>query len=324
MKAVIISKNGGPEVLQLKDIELKDPKSGEVLIKNQAIGLNYIDTYHRSGLYPVELPSHIGIEGAGIIEKIGPDIKEFKIGDKVAYASMPIGSYSTHRIFPIKKLVKVPNEIELENVVTLMTKGLTVFYLLHKTYPVKSGETILFHAAAGGVGQIFCQWAKSLGCSVIGTVGSDEKIEIAKKFGCSHVINYSKDDFQKKVMEITNEEGLPVVYDGVGKITMEKSLGCLKMRGTFVSFGNASGKLDLLDVGKLIAPKGLFLTRPSIAHYTATRKELDEAASKLFDMVKTQKVKIDIYKKYYLNDVVTAHKDLEGRKIIGPAIIVPN
>jgi len=195
---------------------------------------------------------------------------------------------------------------------------------LHKTYAVKSGQTILFHAAAGGVGQIFCQWAKSLGCNVIGTVGSDKKIEIAKKFGCAHVINYSKDDFQKKVMEITNEEGLPVVYDGVGKITMEKSLGCLKMRGTFVSFGNASGKLDLLDVGKLIAPKGLFLTRPSIAHYTATRKELDEAASKLFDMVKTQKVKIDIFKKYYLNDVVTAHKDLEGRKIIGPAIIVPN
>ena len=211
MKAVIISKNGGPEVLQLKDIELKDPKSGEVLIKNQAIGLNYIDTYHRSGLYPVELPSHIGIEGAGIIEKIGPDIKEFKIGDKVAYASMPIGSYSTHRIFPIKKLVKVPNEIELENVVTLMTKGLTVFYLLHKTYPVKSGETILFHAAAGGVGQIFCQWAKSLGCTVIGTVGSDEKVKIAKANGCDYVINYSKENFAKKVIEISNGIGVPVV-----------------------------------------------------------------------------------------------------------------
>ena len=189
MKAVTISKNGGPEVLEIKDIKLKDPKSGEVLIKNEAIGLNYIDTYHRSGLYPVELPSGIGIEGAGIIEKIGPDVKNFNIGDKVAYASMPIGSYATHRIFPTKKLVKVPNEIELENVVTLMTKGFTVFYLLHKTYPVKPGETILFHAAAGGVGQIFCQWAKSLGCTVIGTVGSDEKIEIAKANGCAHVIN---------------------------------------------------------------------------------------------------------------------------------------
>jgi len=202
MRAVIISKNGGPEVLEIKDIKLEDPKSGEVLIKNEAIGLNYIDTYHRSGLYPVELPSGIGIEGAGIIEKIGPDVKDFDIGDKVAYASMPIGSYATHRIFPTKKLVKVPSEIELENVVTLMTKGFTVFYLLHKTYPVKSGETILFHAAAGGVGQIFCQWAKSLGCTVIGTVGSDEKIEIAKANGCDHVINYSKENFAEKLKRL--------------------------------------------------------------------------------------------------------------------------
>ena len=323
MKAVTISKNGGPEVLELKDIKLGDPKSGEVLIKNEAIGLNYIDTYHRSGLYPVELPSNIGIEGAGIIEKIGPDVKDFNVGDKVAYASMPIGSYATHRIFPTKKLVKVPNEIELENVVTLMTKGFTVFYLLHKTYPVKSGETILFHAAAGGVGQIFCQWAKSLGCKVIGTVGSDEKIQKAKEYGCSFVINYNKDDFQKQVMKITDDKGLPVVYDGVGKVTMEKSLLSLKMRGTFVSFGNASGKLDPLDVGKLIAPKGLFLTRPSIAHYTSTRAELEEAADKLFDMIKMKKVVIKLFKKYNLNEVVQAHKDLEGRKIIGPAIIIP-
>tara|TARA_B100000401_G_scaffold425589_1_gene355424 strand:+ start:36 stop:716 length:681 start_codon:yes stop_codon:yes gene_type:complete len=212
MKAVSISKNGGPEVLELKDIKLEEPKSDEVLIKNKAIGLNYIDTYHRSGLYPVELPSNIGIEGAGIIEKIGPNEKNFKVGDKVAYASMPIGSYATHRIFPTKKLIKVPDEIELENVVTLMTKGFTVFYLLHKTYPVKSGETLLFHAAAGGVGQIFCQWAKSLGCTVIGTVGSDEKIKIAKANGCAYVINYSKENFAEKVKEITKGEGVPVVY----------------------------------------------------------------------------------------------------------------
>ena len=324
MQAIEIKKTGGPEVLELKDIKLDEPKDGEVLIKHTAIGLNYIDTYHRSGLYPLQLPSGIGLEAAGIIEKIGKNVGDFKEGDKVAYAAAPIGSYSSHRIYPVKSLVKVPDGIDLEIVATLMTKGLTTFYLLHKTYPVKSGQKILFHAAAGGVGQIFCQWAKSLGCDVIGTVGSDEKIEIAKKFGCTHVINYSKDDFQKKVMEITNEEGLPVVYDGVGKVTMEKSLECLKMRGTFVSFGNASGKLDPLDVGKLIAPKGLFLTRPSIAHYTATRKELDEAADKLFEMVKTQKVKIDIFKKYGLKDAVNAHKDLEGRKIIGPAIIVPN
>ncbi len=324
MQAIEIKKTGGPEVLEIKNIKLEDPKDGEVQIKHSAIGLNYIDTYHRSGLYPLPLPSGIGLEAAGIIEKTGKNVGDFKVGDKVAYAAAPIGSYSSHRNYPVKSLVKVPDRIDLEVVATLMTKGLTTFYLLHKTYVVKSGQTILFHAAAGGVGQIFCQWAKSLGCSVIGTVGSDEKIDIAKKFGCDHVINYSKDDFQKKVMEITNEEGLPVVYDGVGKVTMEKSLGCLKMRGTFVSFGNASGKLDPLDVGKLIAPKGLFLTRPSIAHYTATREELDEAANKLFEMVQQEKVKIDIFKKYSLNDVVNAHRDLEARKIIGPAIIVPN
>ena len=323
MKAVTISKNGGPEVLELKDIKLDNPKSGEVLIKNEAIGLNFIDTYHRSGLYPIELPSGIGIEGAGIIEKVGPDVNDFSVGDKAAYASMPIGSYATHRIFPTKKLVKVPNEIELENVVTLMTKGFTVFYLLHKTYPVKSGETILFHAAAGGVGQIFCQWAKSLGCKVIGTVGSDEKIKLAKKYGCVEVINYNKENFKDRVLQLTNNEGLPVVYDGVGKNTLENSLGCLKMRGTMVSFGNASGKLDPVDVGKLIAPKGLYLTRPSIAHYTSTRKELDEASNKLFEMVKSGAVKVEIFKKYSLKDASLAHQDLEGRKILGPAIISP-
>ena len=323
MKAAKIKKTGGPEVLELKDIKISDPKSGEVLIKQVAIGLNYIDTYHRSGLYPVPLPSGIGLEGAGIIQKVGTDCDGFKEGDKVAYAAAPIGSYATHRIYPIKSLVKVPEGIDLEIVAAIMTKGLTTFYLLHKTYEAKSNQIVLFHAAAGGVGQIFCQWAKSLGCTVIGTVGSDEKKEIAKEYGCSHVINYNKDDFQKEVMKITNNVGLPVVYDGVGKVTMEKSLMCLKMRGTFVSFGNASGKLDPVDVGKLIAPKGLYLTRPSIAHYTSTRKELDEAANKLFEMVKSKKVKIKLFKKYALNEVVQAHKDLEGRKIIGPAIISP-
>jgi len=323
MRAAEIKKTGGPEVLELKDINLSDPKSGEVLIRQVAIGLNYIDTYHRSGLYPVPLPSGIGLEGAGIIEKVGPDTNGFLEGDKVAYAAAPIGSYASHRIYPTKSLVKVPDGIDLEIVAAIMTKGLTTFYLLHKTFKAKSGQTVLFHAAAGGVGQIFCQWAKSLGCTVIGTVGSDEKIEIAKAYGCSHVINYNKYDFQKEVMKITSDEGLPVVYDGVGKVTMEKSLMSLKMKGTFVSFGNASGKLDPIDVGKLIAPKGLFLTRPSIAHYTATRDELDEAASKLFEMVKSQKVAVKIFKKYSLNDVVKAHKDLEGRKIIGPAIITP-
>jgi NADPH2:quinone reductase len=323
MKAVIINKTGGPEVLEFKDIQLEDPKFGEVLIKNEAIGLNYIDTYHRSGLYPVELPSNIGMEGAGVIEKVGPDVNDFKVGDKVAYASMPIGSYSTHRIFPTKKLVKVPEGIELENVVTLMTKGITTFYLLHKTYPVKSGETILYHAAAGGVGQILCQWAKSLGCKVIGTVGSDEKIEIAKANGCDHVINYSKENFSEKVKEITNGDGVPVVYDGVGKKTFDGSIECLKIRGTMVSFGNASGPLDPCNVTKSLAPKGLYLTRPSIAHYTTTREELDEAAGKVFEMFITKKFSLKIFKKYSLTEIIKAHEDLESRKILGPAVILP-
>ena len=323
MKAVIISKNGGPEVLEIKDIKLEDPKSGEVLIHNKAIGLNYIDTYHRSGLYPVNLPSNIGIEGAGIIEKVGSDVVDFKIGDRVAYASMPLGSYATHRIFPTKKLVKVPDEIDLENVVTLMTKGFTVFYLLHKTYKVKSGEIILFHAAAGGVGQIFCQWAKSLGCKVIGTVGSDEKINTAKENGCEYVINYSKENFAEKVKEITKGIGVPVVYDGVGKKTFDQSIECLSVRGMMVSFGNASGPLDPCNVTKSLAPKGLYLTRPSIAHYTSSKEELNEAESKVFDMFIKKKFTLKIFKKYQFNKIINAHKDLENRKILGPAIIIP-
>ena len=323
MHSVLFSKTGGPEVLEYKEIKLEDPKSEEVLIKHTAIGLNFIDTYHRSGLYPVPLPSGIGLEGAGVIQKIGKNVEDFKEGDKVAYAAAPLGSYSSHRIYPVKSLVKVPDGVDLDVVACLMTKGLTTFYLLHKTYEVKNGQTILFHAAAGGVGQIFCQWAKSLGCKVIGTVGSDEKIELARKYGCEEVINYSRENFKERVMEITNTVGLPVVYDGVGKVTLENSLACLKMRGMMVSFGNASGKLNPVDVGKLIAPKGLYLTRPSIAHYTSTRNELDEASAKLFEMVKSNKVKVEIYKKYLLKDSIQAHKDLEGRKILGPAIIKP-
>ncbi len=323
MKAVTITKNGGPEVLELKDVKLPNPKSDEVLIKNKAIGLNYIDTYHRSGLYPVQLPSNIGIEGAGIIEKTGSEVKNFRIGDRVAYASMPIGSYATHRIFPTTKLVKLPDQVDYKSAVTLMTKGFTVFYLLHKTYQVKSGEIILFHAAAGGVGQIFCQWAKSLGCKVIGTVGTEEKIKIAKENGCEHVINYSKENFSEKVKEITNGLGVPVVYDGVGKKTFNQSIDCLKIRGMMVSFGNASGPLDLCDVTKSLAPKGLYLTRPSIAHYTSTRDELDEAANKVFEMFIEKKIQLKIFKEYPLNEIVKAHQELENRKILGPAIIIP-
>ena len=323
MKAIQISKNGDPKVLELKDITLDKPGPDEVTIEHKAIGLNYIDTYHRSGLYPLKLPSGIGAEGAGIIKEVGSNIKEFKVGDKVSYAGMPLGAYSTHRNYPTKNIVKVPDSIDLEVAATLMTKGLTTFYLLHKTYPVKSGQTILFHAAAGGVGQIFGQWAKSLGCTVIGTVGSDEKIDKAKSYGYDHIINYNKEKFSKKVLEITDGKGVPVVYDGVGKSTLEGSLECLSIRGMMVSFGNASGPLADINVPKTLQPKGLYFIRPSMQHYLGTREEIDEAAKILFEKIKSGKIKIEIFKKYKLEDAVQAHKDLESRKILGPAVIIP-
>jgi len=324
MKTIQISKNGGPEVLELKDIKLNKPEKDEVTIEHKAIGLNYIDTYHRSGLYPLKLPSGIGAEGAGIIKEVGSNVKEFRVGDKVSYAGMPLGAYSTHRNYPTKNIVKVPDSIDLEIAATLMTKGLTTFYLLHKTYPVKSGQTLLFHAAAGGVGQIFGQWAKSLGCKVIGTVGSDEKITKAKSYGYDEVINYNKEDFSKKVMEITGDKGVPVVYDGVGKSTFEGSLNCLEIRGMMVSFGNASGPLSDVNVPKLLQPKGLYLVRPSMQHYLGTKEQIEEGAKLLFEKIESGKIKIEIFKKYSLDNVVQAHKDLESRKILGPAIIVPN
>ena len=323
MKAIQISENGGPEVLELKDISLDKPNADEVTIEHKAIGLNYIDTYHRSGLYPLKLPTGIGAEGAGVITEIGSNIKEFKVGDRVSYAGAPLGSYSTHRNYPVKNLVKVPDSVDFKIAATLMTKGLTTFYLLHKTYPVKKGEIILFHAAAGGVGQIFGQWAKSLGCEVIGTVGSDDKIMTAKNSGYDHVINYNKENFSKKVLEITNGKGVPVVYDGVGKNTLEGSLECLGIRGMMVSFGNASGPLSDINVPKLIQPKGLYLTRPSMQQYLSTREEIAEASEVLFEKVTSGKVKIKIFKEYKLENAVDSHKDLENRKILGPAIIIP-
>ena len=323
MKAIKIKKPGGPEILELENITLRKPVKDEVLIEHTAIGLNYIDTYHRSGLYPLIFPSGLGMEASGIIKEIGSDVSNFSVGDRVAYASVPLGAYSSHRIFKSKSLVKVPEDIDLTLAATLMTKGLTTFYLLHKTYPVSSGETILFHAAAGGVGQIFCQWAKSLGCKVIGTVGSDEKIDLAKKNGCDEVINYSKEDFAKKVMELTDGKGIPVVYDGVGKSTFEKSCECLHVRGTMISFGNASGALEPINVPKILQPKGLYFVRPSMQQYLRNREELNEAANMLFEQFISGKINVEIYKKYKLEEVETAHKDLEGRKIIGPAIITP-
>ena len=323
MRAVEIKKNGGPEVLELQEITLSKPIKDEVLIEHVAIGLNYIDTYHRSGLYPLILPARLGMEASGIIKEIGPEVKNFSVGDKVAYTAVPLGAYSTHRIYKTNNLVKVPDNVDLTLAATLMTKGLTTYYLLHKTYPVSPGESILFHAAAGGVGQIFCQWAKSLNVKVIGTVGSEEKIELAKKNGCDEVINYSKDDFSKKVLELTDGKGLPVVYDGVGKSTFEKSLKCLKTRGTMVSFGNASGSLEPIDVTKMLQPKGLFFVRPSMGQYLHTSEELSEASKVLFEKISSGKVKIDIFKKYKLEDIRQAHIDLENRKIIGPAVIIP-
>jgi len=323
MKEVKISKHGGPEVLELKDFSLDNPKDNEVTIEHKAIGLNYIDTYHRSGLYPLNLPTSIGAEGAGIIKKVGTNVKEFSVGDRVSYAGTPLGAYSTHRNYPTKNLVKVPDSIDLEIAATLMTKGLTTFYLLHKTYKVTSGQTVLFHAAAGGVGQIFGQWAKTLGCATIGTVGSDEKIQKAKTYGYDHVINYNKENFSEKVLEITDGKGVPVVYDGVGKNTFEDSLKCLCVRGMMVSFGNASGPLSPINVPKLLQPKGLYFVRPAMQQYLSSREDINEAAEILFKKVVAKKIKIEIFKKYKLENIIQAHKDLESRKILGPAIIIP-
>ncbi len=322
-RIVKIEKTGGPEVLKFEAIKLNSPAPEEVLIEHKAIGLNFIDIYHRSGLYPLELPSGIGGEASGVIKQIGSKVKDFSVGDNVAYAGTPLGSYSSERNYPTKNLVKIPSSVNFDVAATLMTKGLTTYYLLYKTYPVSANETILFHAAAGGVGQIFCQWAKSLGCKVIGTVGSDEKISIAKKNGCDFVINYSKENFPKKVLEITKGKGVPVVFDGVGKDTFAGSIECLKIRGMLVSFGNSSGPLSDIDVKKMIQPKGLYFTRPSMGQYLETKDEIKEGTDKLFEKIKLGQIKVKIFKKYKLEDAIQAHEDLEARKIIGPAIIIP-
>ena len=322
-KSIIIKKNGGPEVLELQDVNVGSPGLDEIKVTNHAIGLNYIDTYHRSGLYPLPLPSGIGLEAAGKIDEVGSNVKEFNKGDNIAYAAMPIGSYAQQRIIPSKIAIKVPDGISFQQAATLITKGLTVNYLITKPYNLKAGETVLFHAAAGGVGQIFAQWANSIGAKVIGTVGSDEKIKTAKENGYEHVINYTKEDFSKKVMEITKNEGVPAVFDGVGKNTFKGSLACLKTRGMMISFGNASGLLDPVNVPKDIQPKGLYLTRPSIAQYFTNRKELQTGADEVFEKVKFGKIKIKISKEYKLAEAKKAHEDLEARKLTGPAILIP-
>ena len=323
MKAIRIDKFGGPEVLQYKDVDIGKPGPNEVLVKNLSIGLNYIDVYHRTGLYPVELPSGLGLESAGIIEEIGSEVKLFNVGDRVCKASAPIGGYSEKQIIPDEKLVKIPDGISNEIASSILLKGITSEYLLHRAYAVKKGSKILFHAAAGGVGQILCQWANSLGCEVIGTVGSNSKIEVAKRNGCHHVINYTDNNFVEEVEKIIGKNGIDVVYDGVGAKTFEGSLECLKIRGMMIAFGNASGYVNTIDIKKHIAPKGLFFTRPSIMQYTIKREELEESARKVFDAVLSKKIKIEISKKFKLSEAQKAHIDLENRVLTGPAVIIP-
>ena len=321
-KEIIIKKPGGPEVLEITDIKLASPGPDQIKVKNIAVGLNYIDTYHRSGLYPVPLPSGIGLERAGIIMEVGSKVSELSVGDNVAYAGGSPSAYAEERILPALIAVKIPDGISHKIAACIMTKGLTTHYLLCKTYKLSSNDIVLFHAAAGGVGQVFSQWAKAIGCKLIGTVGSDEKIDIAKKNGCDHVINYSKQDFVKEVKNITKNVGVSVVYDGVGKNTFKGSVECLKPRGTMVSFGNASGPLDPLNVPKDIQSKSLFFTRPTMKDYYETRNEMVEGANKLFEQIKFGKIKIKIFKEYNLAEAEQAHLDLESRKINGPAIFV--
>ena len=323
VKAIRITETGKANVMKFVDVELKSLAPNEVLIKNKAIGLNYIDVYHRSGTYPLPLPTGIGLEAAGVIEDVGSAVTEFKVGDRVAHAAAPPGAYSEKQVYPQEKLVKIPDYISDEIASVIMLKGITSEYLIHRAYKVKKDQFILYHAAAGGVGQVLCQWAKSLGCKVIGTVCSDEKVKIAKENGCDFVINYCKESFSQKVREITNGKMLDVVYDGVGAKTFEESIECLAIRGTMVSFGNASGLVEKVDPKKHIAPKGLFFTRPSIAHYTVTREELVNSANTVFDAIRTNKFKVKIFKKFALKDAVTAHEELEARKLTGPAILVP-
>ena len=323
MKAIRIETVGGPEVMKLVDAGLPKPKAGEVRIRHRAIGLNYIDTYHRSGLYPVPLPGGLGLEAAGVVEALGEGVKGFKVGDRVAYGTGSPGAYAEARNYPANRLTKIPKAISDETAAGMMLKGMTVRYLLRATYKVKRGETILLHAAAGGVGLILSQWAKALGCKVIGTVGSDEKAAIAKAHGCAHVINSSTEDVVARVKDITGGVGVPVVYDGVGQATLMTSLDCLRPRGLLVSFGNASGPVKALDLGLLSARGSLYVTRPTLMTYTAADADLRETATDLIEMVKSGKVRIPVHQRYALADVVDAHRDLEQRKTTGTTVLLP-
>ena len=319
--AIRVYQTGGPEVLKYEETSVPAPGPGEILLRHTAIGLNFIDVYFRTGLYQAPLPFTPGMEGAGVIEEIGPDVQGFKKGDRVGYAYRPIGAYAEYRVFSADRLIKIHNEVSDEQAAAALLKGMTAEYLLLRTFPVQKGQTILFHAAAGGVGLIACQWAKRLGVNVIGTVGSEEKAELAKAHGCAHVINYKTENFVERVKEITDGKGVPVVYDSVGKTTFMDSLDCLQRRGTMVSFGNASGPVDPFSPGILSAKGSLYLTRPSMNDYAADVQEYQASARALFDVIKSG-VKIPINQNYALKNIAQAHKDLEGRKTKGSSILI--
>jgi len=324
MKAVRFDKPGGPEVMTLVDVNIEGPAAGQVRVRQTAVGLNFIDTYHRSGLYPVALPSGLGLEAAGVVEVLGEGVTSLAVGDRVAYGSGPIGAYAQAVNVPANRISKIPDGISDETAGGMMLKGMTVRYLLRKTYEVKAGDTILLHAAAGGIGLIAIQWAKALGATVIGTVGSEDKAELARTHGCDHVILYKTEDVAKKVREITGGKGVPVVYDGVGQAVVDASLDSLQPFGLWVNFGNASGPVTNFNLGVLSAKGSLYVTRPTLMTYVARDEDLRETAGELFDMVGNGKVKIDINQRYGLSEVRKAHEDLEARRTTGTTIFLPD
>jgi NADPH2:quinone reductase len=320
-KAIRFHKTGGPEVLVWEDVEVGDPGQGQVRIRHHAVGLNYLDTYHRSGLYPLPLPSGCGSEAAGVVEAVGAGVTDLKVGDRVAYAGGAPGAYSEARLYPADRLVKLPAAVSFETAAAMMLKGMTAQYLIKRTFKVQPGMTVLWHAAAGGVGLIACQWLKLLGVKVIGTVGSDEKAALARAHGCEHTIVYTRENFVERVKEITGGKGVPVCYDSVGKLTFMGSLDCMQPLGMMVSFGNSSGPVDPISPA-ILAPKGsLFLTRPTLVTYTAKREDLVACASDLFEVVGSGKVKIEIAQRYALKDAAQAHRDLEARKTTGSTVL---
>jgi NADPH2:quinone reductase len=321
--AIRFHKNGGPEVMQWESVEVGEPGPGEARVRHTAIGVNYIDTYHCSGLYKLALPSGLGTEGAGIVEAVGPGVTDVRPGDRVAYSGGPLGAYSEVRVMPADRLVKLPDGISDKVAATLMLKGLTVQYLFRQTFPLKGGETILLHAAAGGIGLIACQWARALGVTMIGTVGSDEKAALAKANGCAHTIVYTRENFVERVKQLTGGKGVPVVYDGVGKDTFPASLDCLSPRGMFVSFGNASGAIAAFDILLLSQKGSLYATRPTLATYTASRPAMLKMSEEMFSLVLSGKLANEPRQTYALKDAAQAHRDLQSRKTSGAIILLP-